>query len=308
MALKARCYFMNKPIVSIIMSTYNESENELQQSLNSILMQTYENIEFVIVNDNPKNKKLDKFLSAINDTRVKILKNEKNIGLVSSLNRALKEATGDIIVRADADDISRQDRIEKQLEYLNNKQLDIVGSYMKVIDENDLIINPSMRFPVDTEGINKFIKWGNCVPHPTWMVKREVYDKLNGYREVPSCEDYDLIVRALKNNYKINNIPEELVKYRSRSNSVSNSNATKQYILRWYISNHRKQEITMKNIENYISSEKFICNCRKYDLFIQNKSKVKEGAWFKIFELINNKYFWIMGCEKISIKLREKDW
>ena len=79
---------MMSKLVTIIMSTYNETEVELRESINSVLNQTYTNFEYIIVNDNPKNANLARVLNQLSDKRIKIIQNKNNKGLVWSLNRA----------------------------------------------------------------------------------------------------------------------------------------------------------------------------------------------------------------------------
>lgn len=103
-----RVEMSNTPKISVIMSAYNESFDELSRSIDSIINQTYKNIEFIIVSDNPENKEIKKAVQVANDQRIKYLENKENVGLVQSLNRAISEATGSIITRMDADDISKK--------------------------------------------------------------------------------------------------------------------------------------------------------------------------------------------------------
>ena len=103
-------------LISVLMSTYNETESELSQSIESILHQTYRNIQFLIVNDNPANPTLAHTLSryAASDSRIQIVENEQNLGLVASLNRGWKLAKGQYIARMDADDIALPHRLESE--------------------------------------------------------------------------------------------------------------------------------------------------------------------------------------------------
>ncbi|QFJ55859.1 glycosyltransferase family 2 protein [Pseudobutyrivibrio xylanivorans] len=115
-------------MISVIMSVFNEKIDWIKQSVQSILNQTYANLEFIIVIDNPNvDKSVLLYLNGLPhiDSRVKILMNEKNVGLAISLNRALAVATGELIARMDADDISEIDRLEKEIKYLMNHKLDI---------------------------------------------------------------------------------------------------------------------------------------------------------------------------------------
>ena len=131
-----------------IMSAYNESFDELSRSIDSIINQTYKNIEFIIVSDNPENKEIKKAVQVANDQRIKYLENKENVGLVQSLNRAISEATGSIITRMDADDISKKTRLKDELQYMQQNNLDIVGTFIEIIDEKGVVQKETMRFPV----------------------------------------------------------------------------------------------------------------------------------------------------------------
>ena len=106
--------------VSVLMSVYNEPEEWMRVAIDSILGQTFTDFEFIIINDNPKRKLNREILSdyAKQDKRIVILENEENIGLTKSLNKGLKVAKGKYIARMDADDISLSDRLEKQVNFM----------------------------------------------------------------------------------------------------------------------------------------------------------------------------------------------
>lgn len=282
--------------VSIIMSTYNESYTELHQSIESILNQTHKNIEFIIVSDNPKNKNIDKVVREYTDSRIVLICNSKNIGLVESLNKAIKASTGNYIARMDADDISIPDRIEKQLDYLTKKQLDLVGCWIEAFNDSN---SYKQSFPVNNEYIKLFLRWGNCIPHPTWMVKKEVYYKLNGYRSVPRCEDYDFICRFYKAGYRAGNLNEYLLKYRVRENSISNSNPYEQYLIRRYVAKNRKKGMSMLMLENYLNSNEYSIEKEKYMDFVNRVQKKNS-----FIQVVSNKYLYITFMEKIGLKLR----
>ena len=148
---------MEAPLVSILMSTYNETPKELDESINSILHQTYSNFEFLIINDNPNNCELEETLKTYVDSRIRIIRNEKNLGLVKSLNAGLKLCEGQYVARMDADDISRQSRIQDELLYLKKNHLDMIGSYIETIDEHGETIKSLMRFPEKHNQIAKFM-------------------------------------------------------------------------------------------------------------------------------------------------------
>lgn len=291
-------------LISVIMSVYNESIDEIQKSVNSILNQSYSNIEFIIVIDNPDNTKLEKYLYSLNDPRIRIIKNEKNIGLVKSLNKAIALAKGNYLARMDADDISAVDRLKYQKDFLDKKKLDLVGGNIDLIDENDNLISKN-HFPSQQFWIQIFLKWGNCIPHPTWLLRKEVYRTLNGYREVPRCEDYDFVCRTLQQNFKIGNVDKFILKYRIRSNSISNSNRSAQYILRRFISKRKNSCISEQEIDIYLNSDIFSNDIKEYENFIKLKTEIKKHPTIKNFiRLCVNRNTYVLGIEKISLKLR----
>lgn len=300
---------MVKPLVSVIMSTYNETIDDLKKSTKSILNQTYGNIEFIIVDDNPNNIELKDYLERIKDKRVRLIFNEKNIGLVKSLNKAILSSSGDYIARMDADDISINWRLEKQMDYLLNNGIDIVGADIERIDEYDNIIQEHMHFPSTDKEIKKHIKWGSCIPHPTWIVRKDIYIKLNGYRNIHSCEDYDFLLRVINSGeYKLGNVPEVCLKYRVRQNSISLTNTDKQYLLRLFLVGYfEKSTIASESdIMNYLNSHKYEADIYKYGKYKRNKQEIKKGNICSAVMLMFNKYFYMDLMEKIHLYLRER--
>lgn len=298
---------MANPKVSIIMSVYNESTYELDQSINSILEQSFQDFEFIIVNDNPDNEILKKYLSKLEDNRIIVITNEKNLGLISSLNRAFKESRGDFIARMDADDISFPTRIQEQYHYLISHDIDMVGSYIKTIDSRGDVMKNKMKFPQHHRAICFFSKWGSCIAHPTWFARREVFSSLSGYRNALYCEDYDFILRALNKNFKLGNINKVLLKYRVRSNGISKTNFVTQYLLKDYLSRHRNDNVLLTNeeIDNYLLSEQYERDLIKYKEYVLLKSNLKNKSVKNIDAMFKNRYFWKDISEKLMLLLRE---
>ena len=280
---------MEAPLVSILMSTYNETPKELDESINSILHQTYSNFEFLIINDNPNNCELEETLKTYVDSRIRIIRNEKNLGLVKSLNAGLKLCEGQYVARMDADDISRQSRIQDELLYLKKNHLDMIGSYIETIDEHGETIKSLMRFPEKHNQIAKFMRWGSCSCHPTWFLKREVCLKLHGYRKTPHCEDYDFMLRAINNGYKIGNIPKVELSYRIRKSGVSKSHE--------------------ESITEFLDSEKFHRQVEQLTRYKNEKQIIKNGSSIKKIkaatQIPKNCFFWRDIVEKTTLLLRE---
>ena len=300
---------MNKSdLISVVLSTYSEPISLIEKSVNSILNQSYENIELILINDNPSRDDLHKLLQefADYDHRIIYVRNEQNSGLVNSLNRGIQVSSGDYVARMDADDISLPDRFKKQLDYLHAHDLDMIGSYIDFIDENDKIIKSNIRFPLSNKNVRRFIKWGSCLCHPSWMLKRNVYEELNSYRMVPYCEDYDFIIRALQHGFRLGNVPEILLKYRLREDGISISSEAKQYVLRSFIAHRMSREIGLSEIDQYVKSDIFEHECSLYNQFKTKWQLFRDGEKLHFFTMLLNKYFWILGFEKITRILRAR--
>lgn len=294
---------MDDKLISVIMSVYNETNEELESSVNSILSQTYKNLEFIIIDDNPDNTRIRNFLKNQTDPRIRVIYNTENKGLVYSLNLALDNTKGCIIARMDADDIAEKDRLEREYLYFKKYNLDLVGSWIRLINEQNKEIG-KMEFPTTSRGIKYQIKYGGCLPHPTWMGKKKIFLELGGYRSIPFCEDYDFLLRAIKKGYRLGNVPYYSLNYRIRESGISCSNKNKQLAIRRFLSKHRKQ-IDIVNINNYINSETLKKEICKLDIYEESKKEFKEYKLFAVLKLISNKNLYIYLQEKCVSYLKK---
>lgn len=239
--------------LSVIMPVYNEKIDWVKQSVESILNQTFDDFEFIIIIDNPDNIQLKKLLLEYSrkDKRIRLIENEENIGLVKSLNKGLSVSNGKYIARMDADDISLPERFNRQLNFLKeNKNVKLVGVNWRCIDESSNILFEHGKLPTKYSFIKKNIKYNNMFLHPSWMFDSDILRKVNGYREVTFCEDYDFITRLLTENISITNINEFLILYRVRNSSISISKAYEQYINSIRVIKFMKQRIN-NSIDNF---------------------------------------------------------
>lgn len=217
--------------LSVIMSAYNEKEIWLKQSIESVLNQTFSDFEFLIILDNPNAENLKNLIKSYSerDARIRFYVNEKNSGLVYSLNRALNLARGEYIVRMDADDISEIDRFEKEFKVLTSEKLDLVGSMITIIDENDKENGFMNIYGTTPDTCVKSLKYRSCIVHPTWMFRKKLVDNFGGYYNVPTAEDYEFLCRMAVNGAKMKNINDNLLKYRRRESGISLKNSYQQY-------------------------------------------------------------------------------
>ena len=231
-------------MISVIMSTYKEDEKLLRESIESILNQTYKDFEYIIILDYPDNEVHKSVIEeyALKDDRIHFYINEKNMGLTDSLNRGLSLCHGEYIARMDADDISLPDRLERQMKYLEKNHYDLIGGITEMINENGTLLYSIKSVPTDPKKINKALRYSQCIAHPTWLGRKEVFEKNAGYRHMPLCEDYDFTLRAVLNGFVISNLNEAVLKYRMTSNSISRSNLFEQYLYMSYITNEYKNK------------------------------------------------------------------
>lgn len=201
---------MKKTKVSVLMCEYNTPLEYLEKSIESILGQTFKDFEFLIIDDGTKNdmKSLEEKFS---DRRIKIIKNDRNRGLVYSLNRGLKEAKGDYIVRMDTDDIALPTRIEKIYNYITeHNEYSVVGS--KAIEFSDIKTNNIIGFSGEIE--KHRLMCAEAPLHPTVILNKKDVLEVGGYPNYNRCEDFALwceILLACKRIYILN---EPLLKYR----------------------------------------------------------------------------------------------
>lgn len=196
-------------LVSILMSVYN-GEVTLAAAMDSILGQTLTDFELIVCDDGSKDRTWEILCGYKEmDPRVKLLQNERNLGLGASLNRCLKVAEGRYIARQDADDVSDPARLEKTLNYLRREGVPYVGCGVYVFDENG--IWSQRMFP---EHIDRhIIAQKNPFFHPTMLFQREALEQAGGYRVTPQTrrtEDYDLVMRLAAQGIIGQNLQEYL--------------------------------------------------------------------------------------------------
>lgn len=194
-------------VVSVLMPVYNVEEY-VEEALRSIINQTYDNLQIIVVDDASTDKTFDVVSKiAAEDSRVMLLKNTSNMKIARSLNKGLECAVGKYIMRMDGDDISALDRTEKFVEYLEkNQELHMVACSVIGIDDNGIILNKNKYYSSDTYN-KRIIKYSTPIKH-IWMCRRYLYEYLNGYRDLSGCEDYDFILRVMASGYKYANITE----------------------------------------------------------------------------------------------------
>jgi glycosyltransferase involved in cell wall biosynthesis len=200
--------------ISVVLPVYN-GEKFISDAINSILKQTHENFELIIVDDCSTDSTsiiISKFAAL--DTRIKIISNPINKKLPASLNIGHQSATGDFITWSSDDNLYKPNAFEEYLRLLQNSRSHIVYTDFDLIDDNGLVLKRrNLSQP-------EYLINGNCVG-ASFLYKREVYETLKGYNEdLFLVEDYDFWLRALT-TFKFNYVSESLYYYRSHGDSLS---------------------------------------------------------------------------------------
>lgn len=209
------------PRVSVLTPIYNTNPSHLREMIESILNQTFTDFEFLILNDSPDNKEIEKIVLeyAKQDKRVKYFKNDKNMGITPSRNKLLKMARGEYIAIFDHDDISVPNRLKLEVDFLNkNPSIGVVSGFMQNFGAKNTI-RTTPEYDVDI----KIALTDNCVFwHTAAMMRKSVLvDNDIEYEEYYSpCEDYRLFSR-LMNVTLFHALQTVLVNYRMSENQTS---------------------------------------------------------------------------------------
>lgn len=210
----------NSPLLSVVMPVYN-AEQYITQAMESILNQTYQKFEFIIIDD----ASTDSTYSIIKDfkkkdARITLIQNKKNLGVTKSLNKAIAKALGKYIVRMDGDDWSYPERFKLQVELMEkNPKVVVSGSYVEVCDSK-LKTRYIRKYHINDKNIRKHIFRYSPFAHPATIWKTEVLKKERYNEVINVSQDYELYFRVGKIG-KFMNLNDPLLKLRMHEQSVS---------------------------------------------------------------------------------------
>ncbi|VAX35716.1 hypothetical protein MNBD_UNCLBAC01-516 [hydrothermal vent metagenome] len=216
----SRGLFMAEPIITILMTVYN-GEKYLKDSIESILKQTYQDFEFLIINDKSTDNSAD-IINSFNDFRINIVTNDKNIGQTCSLNKGLKLAKGKYIARMDADDKAFPYWLEHQLNFIKkNPEYTVVSTKASVMDVNNRITK-ILNSPQSYQEIILKCLVGSPINHVGSLFKKDIILECGGYDEnFKIAADYDLWSRLIRGKYKFACIDTIGVAVRVHEQSIS---------------------------------------------------------------------------------------
>lgn len=210
---------MDKPLISVLMSLHKTNQF-FNESLDSIVNQSYSNIELLIMKDGLKDESEIQTLDNISnkDRRIKVFENEKNLGLTKSLNILLENSNSTIIARHDLDDISNHLRLEKQIKFLKNNNLDACFTYASSLQNGKILHKRTQFIPLPI-----LLKIKNPFVHGTMLIEKDALESVGGYNEnFKYAQDYKLYLDLTRNGKKLQLLKETLYKLNMENNISTN--------------------------------------------------------------------------------------
>lgn len=311
------------PVISIVMPVYHTNNNFLSEAIESIINQTYQNFEFIIISDDTleRTKEILNYYQNV-DKRIRVYYQQRE-GLISSLNRGIHLAKGKYIARMDSDDISHPERLKKQIEFLDrHPDIGVCGTLMDNINADGIFVGKTTT-PLSHNLIEWNLFFGCSMSHPTIMMRKEVIENYGYYNiEGEFAEDYELWTRLILQT-KFANLSESLLKLRLHGNNVSviniqrawktNSKTRYSFLKRFFFSINTKQKITfiesdvwgaVKTNNSQIVKQLYLLQ-KLYQLYVENRI-LSDFEKLEIFnEFSNRKVYFskeILHCGLNSLR------
>lgn len=276
---------INKPKISVLMPVYNTKSEYLRKAIESVLNQTFTDIELIIINDN-STENVEDVIFSYKDERIIYIKNETNMTAAIVRNRGLEIARGEYISMVDSDDIATPTLLEELYNFLSkNKDYALAVGENEIIDENgivcywdikrNLVYNrneafyysysdylmkwaTNINFFGDDFGSYQKLLLGNHIPNG-YLIRKSIFEKIGFYKKEAPLEDYYIMLQIAK-YAKMKFIPKTLFYYRWHSNNAShqtekvriNGKITRRYEIE--IVKKSKNPQIKKHMENYMKS------------------------------------------------------
>ncbi|WP_412466999.1 glycosyltransferase family 2 protein [Pedobacter sp. KLB.chiD] len=241
---------MGKPKITVFMAVYNQADF-IEQSINSVLTQSFSDFELIVVNDGSTDDTAA-IIESFSDSRIKLVHNDGNKGLIYTRNRLLTLAQGEYIAILDGDDVAYPDRLKLQYNFLfDNPEIVLCGGHATIIDEHGNKTGKMLMVPTD-DTVDLFMLFGNPFVNSTAMFKSSVFMELNGYQHYTISEDFDLFIRMAE-KYRVANLDYTLVDYRVHSQNTSTVNTDIRLANERKIIGYMQGRIGLTDDENWLN-------------------------------------------------------
>ena len=206
------------PKVSVLIPTYNTREEHLRACIESILGQTFSDFELLLLDDASPDPSVRRVIESYSDSRIRFEQNPRNLGISASRNRLIDLSQGEYLAVMDHDDMSRPERLARQVEFLDSHhEVGVVGSWLEKYPKGEI-----RRYPADNIDIENILMFSVGMFHPSCMIRKSVLEE-NGLRyeeEFSPSEDYALFARLIGKT-RFANIQEALFLYRSHESNTT---------------------------------------------------------------------------------------
>lgn len=210
-----------RPLVSIVLPVHNPHPTFFGQAVESVLRQTHAEFELIIIED-PSPSSGAAILAGLSDARIRHVVNPHRTSLAEQHNRGLSLAAGDYICRFDADDVCEPDRLERELQFLDDhREVSVVSSALRVIDENGRTVGFRV-YPITHDEIRRTFPISNPIANSAVMFRRELYERFGGWRTDSTlpAQDYEWYSRLASAGVRFANLRDPLVRYRLHGGSI----------------------------------------------------------------------------------------
>lgn len=219
-------------MIAVLMACYN-SERTLLKTIDSLKKNDLPYRLFIVDDASEPPVRI----AITGQQNVELIRLDRNVGLTRALNVGVKrilEGDYEYIARIDADDVSIQHRLDKQVEYLEaHPDIDCLGTWARFIDEDSGELAFLYRPPAEPSEVAKALRFNSCVAHPSWMVRASTFRRIGLYDEsVAVAQDYEFLMRMLSKKLGIANLSEPLLDYTISVNGISTKKRTAQLISR----------------------------------------------------------------------------
>lgn len=295
-----------KPVVSVLMSVYNEPLEWVCQSVESILQQTYKDFEFIIICDNPRNNRVRSVINDYEkkDHRIRCFVNEENIGLTKSLNKGLKLCMGKYVARMDADDIALPERLDKQVSFMEeNPSVAACSSSVKIINSEGMNIG-ERRLSTNRKKIAVKSIFASELIHPASIIRKIVDGEQICYDEtLRYAQDFGMWSSLPIGSMA--NLPDILLLYRVTDSQITSQKREEQKTCARavQIKNLRKNGLELSNKEircfdflingvgdPSVTSDDIVMVVRRVMLTFEGKLDVK-----LLYEYLSQRYVWCLN-------------
>jgi glycosyltransferase involved in cell wall biosynthesis len=292
---------LNQPLISVLLPVYN-AEKDLHIAIDSILKQTYDNYELIIIDDGSTDGSMN-IVRSFDDARIHFIRQPQNLGLVNSLNRGLSESRGQYIARMDGDDICFPERFSMQISLMKEQQLDICGTHWAQINEYGQRLRTFYGPAQEDEVIATL---ANTVPyaHGSLMIKKSFIQHHNLRYKLGFSEDYELWIRCFELGAKFGVVNSVLYLHRSHGGSITNTKSREQAISaknlrRTFVGdNYRACQLALHSLQNRFNTLSKLMQV--HTLYMAYRLYMVTGN----FQLFLNLFFKTSFLNKLHILVR----